>query len=147
MAMVKWDPLRELRAMQDQMSRLLESSRKLGGETLEEGGWQPPADIYEDGHEVVVKMEVPEVDQKDIDVQIEDNVLVIQGERRLEREEKKHNYHRIECFYGNFRRTFALPASIDQDKVVANCDKGMLKIVLPKKAEAKPRQIDVEMNP
>jgi HSP20 family protein len=145
MAMVKWDPLRELRVMQDQMSRLLDSSRNLGGEPLEEGLWQPPVDIYEDDQEVVVKMEVPEVDQKDIQVQIEDNILIIHGERKLEREEKKHNYHRIECFYGNFRRTFALPASVDQDKVVANCDKGMLKIVLPKRAESKPRQIDVEI--
>ena len=145
MAMVKWDPLRELRVMQDQMSRLLDSSRNLGGELLEEGAWQPPVDIYEDDREVVVKMEVPEVDQKDIQVQIEDNILIIHGERKLEREEKKHNYHRIECFYGNFRRTFALPASVDQDKVVAHCDKGMLKIVLPKRAESKPRQIDVEI--
>jgi HSP20 family protein len=147
MAIVKWDPLRELRLMQDQMTRLLDSSRNFGGEPLEEGLWQPPVDIYEDDREVVVKMEVPEVDQKDIQVQIEDNILIIHGERKLEREEKKHNYHRIECFYGNFRRTFALPASVDQDKVVAHCDKGMLKIVLPKRAESKPRQIDVEIKP
>jgi HSP20 family protein len=143
MAMVKWDPLRELRVMQDQMHRLLESSRNLAGEPLEEGAWQPPVDIYEDDREVVVKMEVPEVDQKDIQVRIEENVLIIQGERTLEREEKKHNYHRIECFYGSFRRTFALPASVDQDKVAAHCDRGMLKIVLPKKLESEPRQIDV----
>lgn len=147
MAMVKWDPMQELRVMQDRMNRLLESSRNLGGELLEEGLWQPPADIYEDDREVVVKMEVPEVDRKDIHVQIEENILVIQGERKLEREEKKHNYHRIECFYGPFRRTFALPTSVDQDKVVANCDKGMLKVLLPKKAEARPRSIKVEMKP
>ena len=110
MAMVKWDPLRELRLMQDRMNRLLDSSRNLGGELLEEGAWQPPVDIYED-----------------------------------DREEKKHNYHRIECFHGNFRRSFALPASVDQDKVIANCDRGMLKVVLPKRAESKPRQIDVEI--
>jgi HSP20 family protein len=145
MAMVKWDPLRELRLMQDRMNRLLDSSRNLGGELLEEGAWQPPVDIYEDDREVVVKMEVPEVDQKDIQVQIEDNYLIIQGERKLDREEKKHNYHRIECFHGNFRRTFALPASVDQDKVIANCDRGMLKVVLPKRAESKPRQVDVEI--
>ena len=102
MAIVKWDPLRELQLMQEQMNRLFELSRErsLGEPLLEEGIWQPPVDIYEDDQEVVVKMEVPEVEQKDIDVQIEDDLLVIRGERKLEREEKKHNYHRIERCYG-----------------------------------------------
>lgn len=146
MAIVKWDPLRELLAMQEQMNRLFDLSReRTSGEPLEQGVWQPPVDIYEDDREVVVKMEVPEVEQKDIQVQIEENTLIIQGERTLEREEKKHNYHRIERSYGSFRRIFSLPASVDQDQVAANCDKGVLKIVLPKKTEAKPRHIEVEV--
>ena len=147
MAMVKWDPLQELRIMQDRMNRLLESSRKLGGETVEEGVWQPPTDIYEDDHEVVVKMEIPEMDREDVQVRIEEDVLIIQGERKLEQEEKRHNYHRIECFYGTFRRTFAMPATVDRDNMIVNCDKGMLKVVLPKKAEDRLRQIDVETHP
>jgi HSP20 family protein len=145
MAMVKWDPLRELRLMQDRMNRLLDSSRNLGGELLEEGAWQPPVDIYEDDREVVVKMEVPEVDQKDIQVQIEDNILIIHGERKLEREEKKHNYHRIERSYGTFRRSFSLPATVDQGEVSATCEKGVLKVVLPKKGAGQPRHIEVEI--
>lgn len=147
MAMVKWDPMRELQVMQERMNRLLESSRKLGGEPGEEGVWQPPTDIYEDEREVVVKMEIPEVDREDVQIRIEENVLIIEGERKLEQEEKRHKYHRIECIYGPFRRTFALPATVDQDKVSATCDRGMLTVVLPKKSEDGPRQIDVETHP
>lgn len=146
MAIVKWDPLRELRAMQEQMNRLFEMSRdRTFGEPFEQGLWQPPVDIYEDDREVVVKMEVPEIEQKDIDVHIEEGTLIIQGERKLEREEKKHNYHRIERSYGSFRRSFSLPATVDQGEVRATCEKGVLKVVLPKKAVVKPRQIEVEV--
>lgn len=146
MAIVKWDPLRELRMMQDQMNRLFDLSRERGlGDPLEEGFWQPPVDIYEDEHEVVVKMELPEVDQQDIEVQIEDNSLVIRGERKLEREEKRQNYHRIERSYGPFRRTFTLPADVDQEQTRANCDRGVLKVVMPKKDAPRPRQIEVQV--
>jgi HSP20 family protein len=107
--------------------------------------WQPLVDIYEDEREVVVKMEVPEVEQKDIDVHIEEGTLIIQGERKLEREEQKHNYHRVERNYGAFRRSFSLPATVNQGEVSATCEKGVLKVVLPKKAAAKPRQIEVEV--
>lgn len=144
MTIVKWDPWPELRAMQDQMDRLLEKSKdRAAGEPLEQGSWQPSVDIYEDDHEVVVKMEVPEVEQDDIDVQIEEHTLVIQGVRRLEKEEKKENYQRIERSYGNFRRVFALPAAVDADRISARCDKGVLKVVLPKKNQGKPRQIEI----
>ena len=144
MAIVKWDPLRELRAMQEQMNRLFEMSRdRTFGEPFEQGLWQPPVDIYEDDSEVVVKMEVPEIDQKDIDVHVEENTLIIQGERKLEREEKKQNYHRIERCYGTFRRSFSLPASVDQERISATCERGVLKLVLPKRTAARQRQIEV----
>ena len=146
MAIVKWDPQRELRMMQEQMNRLFESSRERSfGEPFEEGLWQPPVDIYEDDREVVVKMELPEVDMEDIEVQIEDHTLVIRGERKLECEEKKQNYHRIERSYGLFRRTFALPATVDQEATRATCDRGVLKVVLPKKKPSTPRQIEVKV--
>lgn len=146
MAIVKWDPMRELQVMQEQMNRLLEASRDRSfGEPFEQGIWQPPVDIYEDDREVVVKMEVPEVAQEDIDVQIEENTLIIHGERKLEREEKKHNYHRIERSYGTFRRSFSLPTSVDQDGVRASCEGGMLKIILPKKEVSTGRQVEVEI--
>lgn len=144
MAIVKWDPWPELRAMQDQMDRLLEMSKdRAGGEPFEQGLWQPPVDIYEDDQEVVVKVEIPEVEQEDVDVQIQDQTLVVQGVRRLEKEEEKQNYQRIERSYGNFRRAFSLPSDVDADHIRARCDKGMLKIVLPKKKQQKPRQIEI----
>lgn len=146
MTIVKWDPLRELRIMQEQMNRLFEQSRDRNvGEVFEEGGWQPPVDIYEDASEVVVKMEVPEVDQEDIAVQIEGSSLIISGERKLEREASKQNYHRIERGYGSFRRTFTLPAGIDPEKTRASCDRGILRVVLPKIDEAAARQITVKV--
>jgi HSP20 family protein len=146
MAIVKWDPLRELRTMQEQMNRLFEMGRERNfGNPFEPVLWQPLVDIYEDEREVVVKMEVPEVEQKDIDVHIEEGTLIIQGERKLEREEQKHNYHRVERNYGAFRRSFSLPATVNQGEVSATCEKGVLKVVLPKKAAAKPRQIEVEV--
>ncbi|PLX86597.1 MAG: molecular chaperone [Desulfuromonas sp.] len=145
MAEVEWDPMSELSAMQEQMNRLFEMSRsRASGEPQEEGIWQPPVDIYEDEHEVVVKMELPEVQQRDIDVHIEDQLLIIEGERKLEREENKLNYHRIERCYGPFRRSFSLPATVSQDRVRANCEMGVLKVVLPKKAVPDPRQIEVK---
>ena len=146
MAIVKWDPLRELRIMQEQMNRLFEQSRDHNvGEPFEEGGWMPPVDIYEDEGEVVVKMELPEVDQEDIAVQIEGNSLIISGERRLEREASKQNYHRIERGYGSFRRIFALPAGVDPEQTLASCDRGILRVVLPKFDKGAARQITVKV--
>jgi HSP20 family protein len=128
------------------MDRLLEKSKaRAGGDPFEQGLWQPPVDIYEDDHEVVIKMEVAEVAQEDIDVQIEDHTLIIQGVRRLEQEDRKQNYQRIERSYGNFRRVFSLPAAVDADRTRARCDKGVLKIVLPKKDQEKPRQIEISV--
>ena len=146
MTMIKWDPLRELHIMQEQMNRLFERSQQGGaGEPFEEGGWTPPVDVYEDAAEVVVKMELPEVDQEEIAVQIEGNSLVISGERKLERAEQRQNYHRIERGYGPFRRTFALPEGVDPEQTRASCERGILKVVLPKLRNAEPRQITVKI--
>lgn len=146
MAMMKWDPLQELHSMQQQMEQLLEQTRlRALGEPLEPGLWQPAVDIFEDEREVVVKMEVPEIEQKDIDVQIEGDTLIISGERRLEREESRQNYHRIERSYGPFRRTFALPAAVDQGQIRASIESGVLKVILPKRTSGQPRQIEVQV--
>jgi len=147
MALVKYNPLRELRTMQDQMNRLLNLSwnHDLPGEDIKEGIWQPAVDIYETGDSIVIKAELPDVDQKDIDVRIEDNTLILRGERKHEDEVKKENYHRIERYFGTFQRSFTLPATINQEKVEANCDKGVLTITLPKKEEKKPKQISIQV--
>ena len=102
-------------------------------------------DIYEDEHNIILKIEVPGIDEKDIDVRIQDNTLTVHGERKIEKEEKEENFRRVERQYGSFTRSFTLPSSVDPGQVSAHCDKGVLKISLAKKAEAKPTQIKVNV--
>lgn len=148
MAIVKYNPMRELRSMQDQMDRLLNLAWGTGdfpGEDIKEGMWQPAVDIYETPEAVVIKAELPDVEQKDIDVRIDDGTLTIKGERKHEDEVKKENYHRIERYFGSFQRSFKLPGSVAQEQVSAVCEKGVLTVTLPKKEETKPKQISVEV--
>ena len=146
LGIVKGDPFNDLRMMQEQMTRLLDTTRdKVSDDSLQEGLWQPAVDIYEDDQVVVVKMELPEVALEDIQVQVENHNLTIRGERRLEGEDKKQNYHRIERCYGPFRRTFLLPTTVDEERIRASCDQGVLKVILPKKKSSAPRQIEVEI--
>lgn len=146
MAIVKYNPFRELRAMQEQMNRLLDLTwNRETGEELKEGIWQPPVDIYEDENTVVIKAELPGIDQNDIEVKIEDSTLTLRGERKHDQTVKQENFHRIERFYGAFMRSFSLPHTIDREKVKASCEKGILTVILPKKEETKPKQITVEV--
>ena len=147
MALVKYNPLRELRGMQEQMNRLLNLSwnHDLAGEDIKEGIWQPAVDIYETEDSIVIKAELPDVEQKDIEVKIEDNTLTIKGERKHEGEVRKENYHRIERYFGSFQRSFTLPATVQQDNVSAACERGVLTITLPKKDDIKPKQIKVDV--
>ncbi len=147
MVMSRWSPWPELRAMQERMDRLLEMGRErsAGEPFTQEGGWQPAADIYEDEREVVIKLDLSEVEQEDIDVRIEEGALIVQGVRHLEREGRQASYQRIEREHGPFRRVFTLPASVDPDRAGAHCDRGVLKIVLPKKPDAQPRQIEISV--
>ncbi len=146
MAIVRYNPFRDLRAMQEQMNRLIDLAwNRESGEDIREGAWQPPVDIYEDEQSVIIKAELPDVDQKDIEVKIEDNTLILRGERRQDETIKKENYHRIERYYGAFQRSFALPLTIDREKVKATCERGVLTITLPKREESKPKQISVEV--
>ena len=147
MALVKYNPLRELRSMQEQMNRLLNVSwnHDLAGEDIKEGIWQPSVDIYETEDSIVIKAELPDVVQKDIEVHIEDNTLTLKGERKHSSDVKKENYHRIERYFGSFQRSFSLPANVQQDGISAVCERGVLSITLPKKDEVKPRQIKVDV--
>ncbi|MBC7963396.1 MAG: Hsp20/alpha crystallin family protein, partial [Steroidobacteraceae bacterium] len=130
-----------------QMNRLLNLSwnHDLPGEDMKEGIWQPAVDIYETADSIVIKAELPDVDQKDIDVRIEDNTLILRGERKHEDDVKKENYHRIERYFGTFQRSFTLPATINQEQVEANCDKGVLTITLPKNEGTRPKQISIKV--
>ncbi len=143
----RWDPFREFSTLQDRMNRLFRESYGPEGreETLNNTSFAPPVDVYEDEHSVNLKIEVPGIDEKDIDVRIENNVLTVHGERKFEKEEKEENFRRVERQYGSFTRTFTLPTTVDAEKVSASYDKGLLKIALPKKAEAKPKQIKVNV--
>jgi HSP20 family protein len=134
--------------MQDRMNRMnrlfRESYTPEGPEeALTTTSFAPPVDIYEDEHTITLKLEVPGIDDKDIDVRIENNTLTIHGERKIEKEEKEENFRRIERQYGSFTRSFTLPSTVDPAQVSANYDKGVLKITLAKKADAKPKQIKV----
>jgi len=105
--------------------------------------WAPPVDIYETDNEVVVRAELPGMEQKDIDIRIENNVLTIKGVRRMDEQVKEDKYHRIESAYGTFIRSFTLPTTVDEDNIKAEYRNGILKIVLPKKEQSKPKQIKV----
>jgi HSP20 family protein len=114
-------------------------------ETLSSSGFAPPVDVYEDEHNITLKIEVPGIEEKDIDVRLQNNTLTVHGERKFEKEEKEENYRRVERQYGSFTRSFTLPNTVDSETVSASYDKGILKIKLAKKAEAKPKQIKVSV--
>ena len=141
----RWDPFREFSTLQERMNRLFRDSFGDGQEALSTSTFAPPVDVYEDEHNVTLKIEVPGIDEKDIDVRIENNTLTVHGERKFEKEEKEENYRRVERQYGSFTRSFTLPNTVDHENVQANYEKGVLKIKLAKKAEAKPKQIKVNV--
>jgi HSP20 family protein len=145
MAMLtKWDPWREMNRAQEEMGRLFDDRFALrAGESL---GWTPATDIYEDEEGLSLKFELAGVEPKDVDICFENGVLTIKGERKLENEEKKENYHRVELSYGAFNRSFSLPPTVDTDKIEAESKSGVLVVHLPKKAEAKPKSIQVKVN-
>ena len=148
--LTRWEPFSEISTMQDRMNRmnrLFRESYSPEGpeEALTTTNFAPPVDIYEDEHNIALNLEVPGIDEKDIDVRIEGNTLTVHGERKIEKEGKEENFRRIERQYGSFTRSFTLPSSVDPAQVSANYDKGVLKINLAKKAEAKPKQIKVNV--
>src|SRR6266853_262104 len=144
----RWEPFREFSVLQDRMNRLFQSNLAAGRdeELAANTGFAPPVDIYEDEHNITLKLEVPGIDEKDIDVRIDNNTLTVHGERNIEKEEKEENFRRIERQYGSFTRSFTLPSSVDVGQVSADYNQGVLKIKLAKKAEAKPKQIKVNVN-
>lgn len=144
MALIKWEPFESLVNLQDRINRLFEESwapLTRRGERI----WSPAVDIYEDEKEIVVKAELPDIDEKDVEVNIQDNILTIKGEKKQKREEKKGTYHLLETSYGSFSRSFSLPNNVETDKAEAKYEKGILKITLPKKEGAKPKKIDIKV--
>ena len=145
MTLVKWEPFRDLMAMQDRMTRLIdETLSRIWKEDMAQGVWSPPVDILERGDEVVLKADLPGVTQNEIDIRVEEGTLTIQGERKFVKESPEENYVQIERPYGTFRRTFSISRTIDQESIKASYKDGVLRIILPRKQEIQPKQIVVE---
>jgi len=147
MAIVRWEPFRDLMTTQREFDRLFREafSPFFGEGELSTRTWAPPVDIYETGDNIVLKAELPGVDPKDVEVRVEDNRLYLKGERKFEKEVKEENYHRVERSYGSFARSFALPNSIDSEKVAAEYKDAVLTLTLPKREEAKPKTIKIDV--
>jgi len=145
MAVVRWDPFRDLNLLQDRMNRLFDDAGRgwRADEPAATTTWSPAVDIFETEGEIVVKAELPGMERKDITLHLENNVLSLRGERKFEKETKDENYHRIERSYGAFSRSFAIPATVDEEKIRADYKDGVLNIVLPKKEQARPKQIKI----
>jgi HSP20 family protein len=147
MAIVRWDPFRELGAAQERMNRLLgDVYRAADDDVMRRGAWAPPVDIYDSGsHELVIKAELPDMSKEDIDITVENNMLTLRGEKKMDSAMKEECCHRIERTYGSFSRSFSLPATVDTTKVSADYKNGVLTIKLPVREEAKPKQIQVQV--
>jgi HSP20 family protein len=145
MAIIRWDPFRDLVTLREKMNRLFEDAVTSRGEEkdLVTSSWAPAVDIYEDENELVLTAEVPGIEEKDIEIKLEDNTLSIHGERKMEKETKEENYHRLERAYGSFYRSFTLPNYIDQEKIHAQHENGVLKITMPKRPELKTRKVKI----
>jgi len=145
MAITRWDPFREVAALQNRVNSLFRDFNEAGESPLTTANFVPPVDIYEDENKVVLKLEVPGIEEKDLDVQVENNTLTVKGERKFEKEEKEENFRRVERRYGSFYRAFTLPTTVDPESVAASYNAGVLKIELKKKPEAQPKQIKVKV--
>jgi len=146
-SLVRWDPFKEMDELQSRMSRLLGGSNLTGNGdkelmTVAEG--TPSVDIVESDKEWLIKAELPDVKKEDVKVSVENGVLLLAGERKLEKEEKGRKYHRVECAYGNFVRSFTLPEGTDGARVSADYKDGVLKVHLPKGEKSKPKQVEIK---
>ena len=140
MSLIRWDPFREFNALPGRFGGFFGKGWEA---PLSTTAWNPSVDILENDNEVVVQAELPGMNAKDIEVRLENNVLMLKGERNFEKETKEENYHRVEREYGTFSRSFALPSAVNEDKVTAEYKDGILKIVMPKKEETKPKPIKI----
>jgi len=149
MALIRWDPFREIASLQERMNRLFSDVRlrtPFGEEEITQGAWIPAVDIYETNDAIVLQAELPGIPREDIFIEVKDNTLTLKGEKKFEREVKEENYHRVERSYGSFQRAFTLPGTVEQDKVKAKFKDGILEITLPKVEQARPKQIRVEVS-
>ena len=147
MAIVRWSPFRDMVGLQDEVNRLFDTFSRGNDNTptLTEGVWSPVVDIYETKDEIIIDAELPGMTQKEINVTVIDNILTIKGEKKQEKEVKEENFHRVERSYGCFSRSFTLPVGVKSENIKATYKEGVLKVVLPKVEEAKPKQIAIDV--
>jgi HSP20 family protein len=149
MAVVRWEPFRDLLTLQERMNRMFNESYRGRGASEDDwslgGSWAPAVDIYEHEGNIVLTAELPGVDPKDVDVRVENNVLTLRGERKWNTDVQRESYHRVERAYGSFTRSFTLPNVVDTTNNKADFKDGMLRLVLPKREEAKPKQISINV--
>jgi HSP20 family protein len=144
MVITRWQPFREVAALENRVNALF-GAFKEGDGPLTAASFIPAVDVYEDDKKVVLKLEVPGIEEKDLDVRVENHTLTVKGERKFEKEEKQENFHRIERRFGSFFRAFTLPSTVDTENVDAKYEAGVLKLELKKKPEAQPKQIKINV--
>ncbi|HWX37632.1 MAG TPA: Hsp20/alpha crystallin family protein [Candidatus Sulfotelmatobacter sp.] len=140
------EPFRGLSTLQDQFNRLFNESFRTHTEESALTSWAPAVDIYETPNELVVKADLPDVNEKDIDVRVENNLLTIRGERKFDKSVSEENFLRVERTYGSFSRSFSLPNTVNAEAIGAEYKNGVLTVTLPKREESKPRQVKVTIN-
>jgi HSP20 family protein len=141
----RWEPARGVTTLQDQINRLFNDSFPRTDEEASLSAWAPAVDIYETEHELVVKADLPEVEPKDLDIRVENNILTIRGERKFEKKVNEDNYLRVERAYGSFARSFTLTNTVNAEAIKADYQNGVLTLSIPKREEAKPKQIKVNV--
>jgi len=144
-AVTRHNPFNDLRTLQNRVFEPFFGRFNFMDDALGSGTWAPAVDVAEDAEKIHVKVEVPGMDETDLKINYEDGLLTLSGERQFEQKDDR-NYHRIERSYGSFVRSFSLPRSVDGGKIAANYRNGVLEIEIPKKEEAKPRQIAINVN-
>jgi HSP20 family protein len=143
--LTRWEPSRGVSTLQDQVNRLFNQAFTKTDEEASLTAWAPAVDIYETEHELVVKADLPEVDPKDLDIRVENNILTIRGERKFEKKVNEENYLRVERSYGSFARSFTLANTVNSEAIKADYQDGVLTLSIPKREEAKPKQIKVNV--
>jgi len=145
MSIVRYDPFRDLRTLQEEVNRLFSSNltRGFGEEGIGRGAWNPSVDIYENKDQIVLEAELPGMKQDDFELTVENNVITLRGEREFEKKEESDNYHRVERSYGSFTRSFTLPQTVSAEGATAEYTNGVLRVTLPKREETKARRIQI----
>lgn len=145
MKIVRYDPFRDLRTLQEEVNRLFSTdlNRTFGEEGIGRGAWSPSVDIYENKEQIVLEAELPGMNRDDFELSVENNVITLRGDRHFEKKEETESYHRVERSYGSFTRSFTLPQTVSAEEATAEYRNGVLRVTLPKREDTKARRIEI----